>query len=204
MFKNLTDGVVVQLWGVVRIVTLFVAPFLAMRLFAEEKRQKTFELMMTLPVRPTELVHGKYLGGLGIISATLGLTILFPVTISIFGRSESGSALEWSTVLLGYGGLLLWGATCMAIGMFVSSLTESQMLAALLTFAILLPWMLLRGLGQTADEPLRSIINYLSFDAQLEDITKGVLNLKPLVFFSSVILFFVVLTQRSVEAQRWA
>jgi len=99
---------------------------------------------------------------------------------------------------------LLWGATCMAIGMFVSSLTESQMLAALLTFAILLPWMLLRGLGQTADEPLRSIINYLSFDAQLEDITKGVLNLKPLVFFSSVILFFVVLTQRSVEAQRWA
>jgi len=204
MFKNLTDGVVVQLWGVVRIVTLFVAPFLAMRLFAEEKRQKTFELMMTLPVRPTELVLGKYLGGLGIISATLGLTILFPVTISIFGRSESGNALEWSTVLLGYGGLLLWGATCMAIGMFVSSLTESQMLAALLTFAILLPWMLLRGLGQTADEPLRSIINYLSFDAQLEDITKGVLNLKPLVFFGSVILFFVVLTQRSVEAQRWA
>jgi ABC-2 type transport system permease protein len=204
IFKNLTDGVVVQLWSVVRIVTLFVAPFLAMRLFAEEKRQKTFELMMTLPVRPVELVLGKYLGGLGIITATLGLTILFPLTISIFGRSESGSALEWSTVLLGYGGLLLWGATCMAVGMFISSLTESQMLAALLTFAILLPWMLLRGVGQGADEPLRSIINYLSFDAQLEDMTKGVLNLKSLVFFASVIFFFVVLTQRSVEAQRWA
>ena len=204
MFKNLTDGVVVQLWSVVRIVTLFVAPFLAMRLFAEEKRQKTFELMMTLPVRPVELVLGKYLGGLGIITATLGLTILFPLAISIFGRSESGSALEWSTVLLGYGGLLLWGATCMAVGMFISSLTESQMLAALLTFAILLPWMLLRGVGQGAEEPLRSIINYLSFDAQLEDMTKGVLNLKSLVFFASVIFFFVVLTQRSVEAQRWA
>ena len=203
-FKNLTDGVVVQLWSVVRIVTLFVAPFLAMRLFAEEKRQKTFELMMTLPVRPVELVLGKYLGGLGIISATLGLTILFPAAISIFGRSESGSALEWSTVLLGYGGLLLWGATCMAVGMFISSLTESQMLAALLTFAILLPWMLLRGVGQGVEEPLRSIINYLSFDAQLEDMTKGVLNLKSLVFFASVIFFFVVLTQRSVEAQRWA
>jgi ABC-2 type transport system permease protein len=204
MFKNLTDGVVVQLWSVVRIVTLFVAPFLAMRLFAEEKRQKTFELMMTLPVRPVELVLGKYLGGLGIISATLGLTILFPAAIAIFGRSESGSALEWSTVLLGYGGLLLWGATCMAVGMFISSLTESQMLAALLTFAILLPWMLLRGVGQGVEEPLRSIINYLSFDAQLEDMTKGVLNLKSLVFFASVIFFFVVLTQRSVEAQRWA
>ena len=203
-FKNLTDGVVVQLWSVVRIVTLFVAPFLAMRLFAEEKRQKTFELMMTLPVRPVELVLGKYLGGLGIITATLGLTILFPAAISIFGRSESGSALEWSTVLLGYGGLLLWGATCMAVGMFISSLTESQMLAAFLTFAVLLPWMLLAGLAQSAEEPLRSIVSYLSFEAQLQNMTKGVLDLKSLVFFASVILLSVLLTQRAVEAQRWA
>src|SRR5688572_24923025 len=66
IFKNLTDGVIVQLWGVVLIVTLFVAPFLSMRLFAEERRQKTFELLMTTPVRPLEIVLGKYLGGLGI------------------------------------------------------------------------------------------------------------------------------------------
>ncbi len=203
-YKNLTDGVVVQLWGVVLIITLFVAPFLSMRLFAEEKRNSTFELLMTAPVRPIEIVLGKYLGALGAITTTLGLTIFFPIIISVFGRSESGSALEWSTVLLGYGGLLLWGATCMAVGMFISSLTESQMLAACLTFLVLLPWMLLKGLAQSAEEPLRSIASYLSFDAQLQNMLKGVLDLKALVFFASVILLSIVLTHRAVEAQRWA
>jgi ABC-2 type transport system permease protein len=204
VYKNLTDGVVVQLWGVITIVTLFVAPFLAMRLFAEERRHKTFELLMTAPVRPWEIVVGKYLGGLGVIWATLGLTIVFPVVLSLFGSSESGSALEWSTVLLGYGGLLLWGATCIAVGMFISSLTESQMLAAFLTFAVLLPWMLLRGLAQSAEEPLRSIASHLSFDSQLQNLLRGVLDLKAVVFFASVIVLSIFLTHRRVEAHRWA
>jgi ABC-2 type transport system permease protein len=204
VYRNLTDGVVIQLWGIVMIITLFVAPFLSMRLFAEEKRNKTFELLMTVPVRPVELVVGKYLGGLGIISATLGLTLVFPLLLSAFGTSSSGTVLEWPTVLLGYGGLLLWGATCMAIGMFLSALTESQMVAALLTFVVLLPWMLLRGLVQRVEEPLRSFLGYLSFDTQLQNLLRGVLDVKSLVFFLSVILFSLLLTHRTVEAQRWA
>ncbi len=204
VYRNLTDGVVVQLWGTILIITLFVAPFLTMRLFAEEKRNKTFELLMTTPVRPFELVLGKYLGGLGIISATLGLTILFPLMLSVFGASTSGAVLEWPTVLLGYGAVLLWGATCMAVGMFISSLTESQMVAALLTFVVLLPWMLLRGLAQGVEEPLRSFFGYLAFDAQLQNLLQGVLDVKALVFFLSVILFSLLLTHRTVEAQRWA
>lgn len=203
-YRNLTDGVVVQLWGVILIITLIVVPFLSMRLFAEEKRNKTFELLMTTPVSPLELVLGKYLGGLGIIGTSLALTIVFPLLLSAFGSSASGTALEWPTVLLGYGGVLLWGATCMAVGLFISSLTESQMIAALLTFAVLLPWMLLRGLAQGAEEPMRSFINYLAFDAQLSNLLKGVLDLKALVFFFSVILFSLLLTHRTVEAQRWA
>jgi ABC-2 type transport system permease protein len=203
-FRNLTDGVMVPFWSTVMIITLFVAPFLSMRLFAEEKRNKTFELLMTAPVRPIDIVLGKYLGGLGVITATLGLTILFPVLVSVFGQGESGSALEWTTVLLGYGGLLLWGATCMAIGMFISALTESQMVAALLTFAVLLPWTMLRGLGQATEEPVRSFINAISFDAQLQGMLRGVLDLKALVFFGSVIFFSLLLSHRTVEAQRWA
>ena len=100
--------------------------------------------------------------------------------------------------------MLLWGATCMAVGMFISSLTESQMVASLLTFAVLLPWMLLRGLAQGADEPLRSLLGYLAFDAQLQNLIQGVLDVKALVFFLSVILFSLLLTHRTVEAQRWA
>jgi ABC-2 type transport system permease protein len=92
----------------------------------------------------------------------------------------------------------------MAIGMFISTLTESQMVAALVTFAVLLPWMMLRGLAQATEEPVRSFINYMSFDAQLQGLLRGVLDVKTLVFFASVIFFSLLLSHRSVEAQRWA
>jgi ABC-2 type transport system permease protein len=203
-FRNLTDGVVVPLWGVMLIVTLFIAPFLSMRLFAEERKQKTFELLMTAPVRPIEIVLGKYLGGAAVMLCTLGTVIVFPIALAAFGTGESGTAIEWSTVLLGYFALLLWGLTCMAVGMFLSSLTESQMLAALLTFAVLLPWMLIDGVAQGADEPLRSVISYLSFESQLSKLRTGVLELKSLVFFVSVIVFALFVTHRRVEAFRWA
>ncbi|RKG89674.1 ABC transporter permease [Corallococcus terminator] len=204
VYRNLTDGVVVQLWGVVLIITLFVAPFLSMRLFAEEKRQKTFALLLTTPVRPVDIVLGKYLGGLGLIFVTLGLTLVFPVLLSVVGSGTNGPALEWPTVLLGYGAVLLWGATCMAVGLFISALTESQMLAAFLTFTVLLPWMLLRGVALSTAEPLRSFLNYLSFDTQLQGMIQGVLEVQALVFFASVILFSLLLTHRAVEAQRYA
>jgi ABC-2 type transport system permease protein len=203
-YRNLTDGVIVPLWGVMLIITLFIAPFLSMRLFAEERRQNTFELLMTAPVRPIEIVLGKYLGGAAAIGSALGVTIVFPVVLAVFGSGQSGSAVEWSTVLLGYGGLLLWGLTCMAIGMFISSLTESQMIAALLSLVVLLPWMLLDGAAQSADEPMRSIVSYLSFEQQLSGLRSGVLELKAPIFLLSVIVLSIFITQRRVEAFRWA
>ncbi|HXX30768.1 MAG TPA: ABC transporter permease [Myxococcaceae bacterium] len=202
-FKNLTDGVVVNLWNTTAVITLFVAPFLTMRLFAEERRNRTLELLMTLPVKPREIVLGKFLGGVGISTAALGVTIVFPLTLALFGASESGQALEWNTVLLGFGALLLWGATCISIGMFISALTESQMLAAILTFAVALVWWLFQGLAQGADEPWRSIGAHLGFSTQLAPLLRGLVDLKSLVFFASAILFMLLLTDRAVEAQRW-
>ena len=111
VYRNLTDGVVLPLWSAVLIVTLFVAPFLSMRLFSEERSKKTLELLLTVPIRPAEIVIGKYLGGLFTIVCTLSVTLVFPIILSVVGSSESGSALEWRTVLLGYGAMLLWGAT---------------------------------------------------------------------------------------------
>lgn len=203
-YRNLTDGVVIPLWGSLIGATLFVAPFLSMRLFAEEKRNKTFELLMTAPVRPIEIVLGKYLGGVGVISATLGLTLLFPLTLAFFGVSQSGSPLEWTTVLLGYGAVLLWGATCMAVGMFLSALTESQMLAALLSFVVMLPWMWLGSLARASDEPLRGVLAQLSFGTHIQPLLQGILEVQSVVFFLSVIVFSLLLTHRTVEAQRWA
>jgi ABC-2 type transport system permease protein len=209
-FRNLTDGVIVNLWGMTMVITLFVCPFLSMRLFAEERSQKTFELLMTTPIRSIEIVLGKYLGAVGIVSCTIGLTIVYPIILNLFGASwnpatmEAKSTLEWGTVWLGYGALILFGSTCMAIGMFVSSLTDSQIVAAVVALVISLVWLLIRMIAPGADEPVRSILAYLSFDGQMQNLMKGVLELKPIVFFCSVILVFLLLTHRSVEARRWA
>jgi ABC-2 type transport system permease protein len=202
-FKNLTDGVVVQLWGVQIIVTILAGPVLSMGLFSEEYRRKTFELLMTTPVRPSEIVLGKYLGGVGMVLTTLSITIVYPIILSIFGASESGTALEWSTVLLGYVGLLMLGATAVALCMFISSLTESQLVAAFTGISVLLVWLLIGSATRNIPEPFRSAITYLSIDAQLQNLLKGLFDPKPIVFFASVIAFFLLLTHRAVEAKRW-
>ena len=201
--RNLTDGVIVNLFGWLLFITLFIAPFLAMRLFAEERRQKTFELLFTAPVRTIEIVLGKYVGGIAVIAATMGVTAVYPLILVIFGASQSGQTLEWSTVALGYGALLIWGSVCIGIGMFISALTESQMVSAVLTFAVLLLWTAIGALARSADEPWRSVIRYLAFDTQLQNLMKGVLDLKALVFFGSIMFLSVILTHRAVEAQRW-
>ena len=87
--------------------------------------------------------------------------------------------------------------------MFISALTESQMLAAILTFAVLLLWTALGALGQSVDEPWKSMVKYLSFDSQLQNLMKGVLDVKALVFFASIMALSILFTHRAVEAQRW-
>lgn len=201
--RNLTDGVVVNLMGWLLLIVLFVSPFLAMRLFSEERKQKTYELLFTAPVRSIEIVFGKYLGGLLAMWSVLAITIVYPVALAVFGSSESGQALEWSTVATGYGALLLWSSTCIAIGMFISALTESQMLAAILTIVVLLLWTALGALGQSVEEPFKSMVRYVSFDWQLQNMMKGVLDLKAIVFFLSVAAVAILFTHRAVESQRW-
>ncbi len=147
LFRNLTDGVMINLWGTMLVLTLFVAPFLSMRLFAEERRNKTFELLMTTPIRPIEIVLGKYLGARGHRGRARWASPSSTPSSSRSWQLGVGQALEWSTVLLGYLALLLWGATYMAIGMFVCSLTESQMVAAFVSFAVALVWMLIRNIA---------------------------------------------------------
>jgi ABC-2 type transport system permease protein len=202
-YKNLTDGVVVNLWTVQIIVTIFAAPLLSMGLFSEEYRRKTFELLMTSPLRATEIVLGKYLGGIGMVLTTLSLTLVYPLILSIFGASESGHVLDWSTVLLGYFGILLLGATAIALCMFISSTTESQLVAAITGIALMLVWLLIGGAAKNLEEPVRSAVMYLTVESQLQNLLQGVFDPKPFAFMGSVIAFFLLLTHRSLEARRW-
>ncbi len=189
-----------NLWASLSVLLVFVSPLLTMRTFAEEKRQKTFQLLMTLPVRPWAVVLGKFLGAVGVIWAALAITFCFPLALAAIAPGQ----LEWPTVLLGFGALLLFGTSCVAIGLFFSALTESQVISALATLVVILIWFLLDGFALRTAEPLRSIVGHLSFQAELKDLLRGVLALKPLVFFGSVNLFLLLLTHRAVQAQRWS
>lgn len=158
---------------------------------------------MTVPLRPIELVLGKFIAAIGIVATTVGITIVFPLILTLFGASESGNTLEWSTVALGYLAILLLGITVMAIGMFISSLTDSQLIAAFITLVVAFAWFALGIVSRQVDEPVKSVVTYLSFDAQLQNLMKGSFDPKALVFFASIIVLQIVLTHRSVEAQRW-
>ncbi|MBK7860626.1 MAG: ABC transporter permease subunit [Archangiaceae bacterium] len=203
MYRNLTDGIIVPEWGVLIFVTILASPILSMGLFSQEYDRKTFELLMTTPVRSVEIVLGKYLGGLGMIAATLAVSLVYPLILTVFGASESGQALEWSTVLLGYLSVLLIGATAVALSMFISSLTDSQLVAVFIGMVLMLIWFVLGIVTQSLDEPARSVVKYLTIDGQVADMLKGMFDPKPVVFFGSVIALFLLLTQRAVEAKRW-
>jgi len=204
MYRNLTDGVVLPLWGLVLFLALFAAPLLTMGLFAREKRERTFELLMTAPVRPWELVSGKYLGGLGVTVVTFGSVAVFPLILAAFGASESGKALEWQTVGLGFLGLMLLGALAVAVTMLISSFTQTELLAAFISIVVMLLWFLIGWAAESAGPPWRSIIQEIALSGHLEAMMRGVLELKGLVMFGSGIAFCLLLTVLKIESERWA
>ncbi|MHB1844271.1 MAG: ABC transporter permease [Deltaproteobacteria bacterium] len=207
---NLTDMVVYPLLRNVGVIFLFMTPFLSMRLIADEKRTRTFELLMTAPIRPIEIMLGKYLAALGLIAVAVLLLGLFPAIVSFFGSSGTlmnaggGSPVEWSTVASGLLGLFLVGAAMMAIGMFVSSLTESVVVSALVTFVILLVLWILNWQAGRMEGAARAVLDYLSMPTHLDAFAKGAPALKDLVYFATFMILGPFFTERAIEAHRWA
>ena len=135
---NFTDQGMKPLFYNIAVILIFVVPFLTMRLIAEERHNKTIELLVTNPVTPFQIVLGKYLGALTLLLPMLAIMALYPLLVSIY--AEVGS-VAWGTVLTGLLGLFLIGAAFMAVGLFISALTSSQVVAAAITFcALLMLW----------------------------------------------------------------
>ena len=199
---NFQDAIFRNLFGNLGVILIFIVPFLTMRLIAEEKKQKTIELLYTTPVTPGQIVWGKYLAAVVVLFCTLALTLTYPVLVQLVARDQNG--VEWRSVLLGYLGLFLMGAAYMAIGLFISSLTESQVVAALITFVVLLmTWII----GWTAGEMegwMRDVVVYLATVSHLDSFSKGTLELKDVVYFLSLITLGLFATHRAIEAHRWS
>lgn len=195
---NLNDLVFRPTFYSTAIILLLVLPILTMRSFAEERKLKTFELLMTSPVGINHIVAGKFVAVFLIYLGMLALTGVVPVVLAMF------NSFDWAPVFTGYLGLLLMGALFLAIGVFASALTENQIVAALLSFGILLSVWLMGAMGSIlGDTPVGNTISYLSFIEHYDRLVRGLVDTKDLVYYASGILFMLFLTHHVVESQRW-
>jgi ABC-2 type transport system permease protein len=185
-------------FGLLSTLVLFITPILTMGVYAEERKRGTMELLMTSPLTELDIVLGKFFASLTLYALMLVPTLSY--LIFMYMRSEP--IPPWRVLVAGYGGILLLGAALLALGTFISSLTENQIIAAVLTFAaFLLIWVL--DIGHNASGTLASLLTYLSVIRHYEDFTRGVVDTSALIYYASFIFLFVFLTVRSVDSMRW-
>jgi ABC-2 type transport system permease protein len=181
------------------VVALFVAPMLTMRLFAEEQRQGTFELLATSPLTDLQIVIGKFLAAVGLYAVMIVTGLVNVAVLWVYATNKP----EWKPVVTGALALLLLGSCFIAVGTFLSTLTRNQIVAGILTFCALLGIWTLGWADDPAGGDLMKVVAYLGVTTHMEDMVKGVVDLKDVVFYLSFILFGLFLAQQSVESQRW-
>lgn len=195
---NLNDLVFRNLFASMRFVLLIILPILTMRLFAEERKLRTFEFLMTSPIGINEIVAGKFVSVFLVFLSLLSLTGLVPAVLMLF------SDFDWNPIWTGYLGMTLLGALFISVGLLASAITENQIVAAFLSFGILLLIWLISGLGALlGDTPLGQIISYVSFMDHYDRLVRGLIDTKDLVYFFSSLVFMLFLTHRVVESTRW-
>jgi gliding motility-associated transport system permease protein len=194
---SVTEGVMRPLFQNISVILLFLLPLLTMRLFAEEKKSGTIELLLTYPVRDGEVLAGKFLAAGAVYGLLLLLTLTYPGLMAAFGR------VEWGAILTGYLGLLLLGAAFLAVGVFISSLTENQIVAGSATFGALLGFWLIGWGADAAGGVARTVLQYLSIIEHMDGFGKGVIDTKDVVYYLTVTAFALFLTLRALDAKRW-
>ena len=179
-----------------------VVPVITMRLIAEEKRSGTLEMLITLPVKDSDVILGKYLGALGMLMVLVLATAAYPLVM--FWQPWNLGPLDSGPVLAGYLGLTLFCATAAAIGLLLSSLTESQSIAFFLTvFTLIVLWFtgsLARWVGGT----FGNVLNFVAFDSRLSGFSRGLIDSRDVVFFLSVTITCLVVSFRALERRKWA
>jgi ABC-2 type transport system permease protein len=181
----------------VHVLFLFVVPMISMRLLAEEQRLGTMELLMTNPIQEWEIVIGKFLGSALLIISMLVATLVFPFFLFIFGSPDVGP------ILTGYLGAVLQGSAFLAVGLLASSLTESQIVSAVVSFVVLLALWLSDNIGQAAGGLFGQIVGYTSLINHIQGFSQGVIDTKDVVFYLTVIGAGLVLSTLSLQSKRY-
>lgn len=179
------------------VVGLFLIPMISMRLFAEEKRSGTIELLLTSPVRDWEIILGKFLAAMGMYACVLMVAVANMSILFLYG------APDWRPLAIGLLGLLLQAGALLAIGTFISTTTRNQIIAGGATFAVCLLLWVLDWVSSYETSAMGKVIAYLSVISHFESFSKGVIDSKDVIFYLSLTFFGLFLTARSIESLRW-
>ncbi len=194
---NINEWIVRPLMGNINVVALFLIPLITMRLFAEEKRTGTIELLMTSPINDLEIVLGKWLAAVGLYSIMLLVSLIHMSILFRYGQPD------WKPLAIGYLGLLLQGGCLLAIGTFISTCTSNQIVAGAIGFAVSLLLFVLNWVSEFGSSATEKVIGYLSVQQHFESFSKGVVDSKDLIFYVTMIILGLFLTSRSLESVRW-
>jgi ABC-2 type transport system permease protein len=195
---SLTNSVLVPTFGNMNFIFLFLAPLLTMRLLSEEKKMHTMEFLFLSQLTTLEIIIGKFLASFLMAAFMLSSTLLFPIVLAMSGYSD------WGTVLTSYSGILLSMMAYLSVGLFASSLTENQIVAAVISFCLLLGLMLLVITSQaTHNLIVAEIFQYMSTPYHFESFVRGSVRSFNLVYFISFISFFFYATYLSLESRKW-
>ena len=194
---NINEFIVRPLLSNTAIVLLFFLPFLTAHAYAEEKRSGTIELLLTSPLSDLQIIFGKFLGAFTLFILMLAVTAIHMGILFWYGEPEL-----WP-MLSGYLGLVLMGASFISLGLLVSSTTRNQIVAGVITFALLLLFWVLSWMADSAGPTTQGVLSYLSILEHFDDFSKGVIDTKHVAYYLSFIAFGLFLTAKSVESERW-
>lgn len=195
---NLSEYLIAPFFANTGVILLLLCPALSMRLFAEDRKQKSLELLLASPVSTLEIVLGKYLGALGFLAVLLAGTAHYIVLLYWLADPDAG------VVAGSYIAIFLLGASFLAVGMLTSAFTQNQVVALVFSFGIaLMLWVLSWAEGFAGESTFAAVLSYVSLLTHLEQMAKGLVHAKDVVYYLSFIGLFVFSTHQRVEAFRW-
>jgi ABC-2 type transport system permease protein len=194
---NINQQVFGPLFHNMSIILLLMLPLLTMRLFSEEKKIGTEELLYTSPISVAQIILGKFVASLIVLLGMLGLTMILVAFTFFFGNPEI------MPLLTGYLGLFLMGAAFISLGIFFSSLTENQIVSAILTFGSLLLFWIINWASASAAGIWKEVLNYVSILQHFDNLTQGILDTTDIVYYLSFAFFGLFLTHSVIQSRRW-
>ena len=179
------------------VIMLFLFPLITMRTYAEEKRSGTIELLLTSPVTDVQIILGKFLGAMALYACMLALSLIHIGILFIYGNPE------WKPIVTGYFGLLMMGGCFLSLGLFISSLTKNQIVAAMATFAVFLMLWVINWIGTFVGPTTQAVLAHLSLTEHYDDFARGIIDTKHVIYYLSFMAFGLFLTAKSVDSERW-